>query len=276
MLLGLNELEANAYIALLADGPATAYQLAQRIGKQTANVYRVVDALAEKGAVAVQSGKKQMLTAIDPDEFLSQLQRRHQKWIDGASKGLRSLHRQPNGGQLYSLDNVDAVIERARAMLAAAQTIVVIDAFPKSLAMLEGDISKAHRRKVSVYVQAYSLTTLKASSIAYVGEAEQVLNYWKSEQLNLVVDGREVLLALCRKELDGVVEAYWSNSVYLACTQHAGFLREHVFHQMHALLESGKSTPGRLKQLLQESPTFHGLQLRAQKALIDELGGDGE
>src|SRR5689334_21396734 len=131
--LGLSELEATTYVALVARGSTTAYQLAQQIGKPTANVYKAVRSLADKGAVVVQPGSKRMLTATAPDEFLAQLQHRHQELIAHATRGLRSLHRPAPGANLYTLESVGGAFERARTMLRAAREIVVVDVFPRSL-----------------------------------------------------------------------------------------------------------------------------------------------
>ncbi len=112
--LGLNELESLTYIALAANGPTTAYQLAKAIQKPTANVYKAVNSLAAKGAVAVQAGEKRMINAIPPLEFIGRLRRKFAELADVSVKELSAIHRAPEGDQLYSLENVDAVLERAR------------------------------------------------------------------------------------------------------------------------------------------------------------------
>ena len=45
--------------------------------------------------------------------------------------------------------------------------------------------------------------------------------YWNSQQLNVVIDGRETLIALLDNELTQIHQALWSNSLYLSCLMHA-------------------------------------------------------
>jgi sugar-specific transcriptional regulator TrmB len=273
--LGLSELEATTYVALVAHGSTTAYQLAQQISKPTANVYKAVSSLADKGAVVVQPGSKRLLTATAPDEFLGQLQHRHQELISHATRGLRSLHRPAPGANLYTLESVDGAFERARTMLRAAREIVVVDVFPRSLERLHTDIEAAAKRGVNVFVQAYAKPAKRVAhirSFVIASQAESVLAHWNSEQLNLVADGREMLLALCDSELSRIVQAYWSNSLYLACMQHAGLLREHAFHQIQELLTSGRATPRRLQDIIRRNPTFHSTLVPGQRELASLVG----
>ncbi len=90
-------------------------------------------------------------------------------------------------------------------MLAAARTIVVIDSFPRILSSLDESVRRAIRRKVKVYVQAYAPTPLVATSVVVATKAEQILARWTCEFLILVVDGEQVLFAVCRSDLSGVI-----------------------------------------------------------------------
>jgi sugar-specific transcriptional regulator TrmB len=265
--LGLNELEARAYIALAASGPTTAYQLAKSIHKPTANVYKAVNSLAAKGAAAVQAGEKRVVNVIPPAEFVGRLRRQFAELADAAIEGLAAIHSAPDTDQLYSLENVDAVLERARSMLATARTIAVVDAFPRILACLDESVRRAVSRKVKVFVQAYSPTRLAASSVVLAAKADRILARWNCEFLILVVDGEQVLFAVCRSDLSDVIQAYWSNSLFLSCVQHAGQLREHLYHQLHDLVAAGQATPEKLKRLLDEQPTFGKLPAPGEQAL---------
>lgn len=265
--LGLTDLEARAYAALVAHGGMTAYQLAQRIGKPTANVYKAVRSLAAKGAAATQRGRRRVLVAIPPDEFLGRLRRRHAELIEGAARSLRELRAAPDQPHLYALEDVESTLERARAMLTGATAIAVVDAFPLALESLRGDIERASARGVKVFVQAYEKVRLRAASLVIARDAEQVVAHWASEQLNVVTDGRQVLLALCTRDLDAVIQAYWSDSLYLACMTHAGLLREHAFHQMGALLDRRTITSARLRAVIRSNPTFHTMANPGQREL---------
>jgi hypothetical protein len=51
--LGFTELEAAVYTFLVESSPATAYRVAQGIGRPVANTYKAVESLQQKGAVLV-------------------------------------------------------------------------------------------------------------------------------------------------------------------------------------------------------------------------------
>ena len=69
--LGLNQLEAEVYLHLLTNEQMTAYKVGKSINKPTANVYKAIDALANKGAVLIESNKSKYCKAVAPDEFLN-------------------------------------------------------------------------------------------------------------------------------------------------------------------------------------------------------------
>ena len=73
--LGLNQLEAEVYLALLPEEPMTAYRIGKIIGKPTANVYKAIDVLARKGAVVIEEGKNRKCKAVEVQLFVAQLKR---------------------------------------------------------------------------------------------------------------------------------------------------------------------------------------------------------
>ncbi len=269
--LGLNDLEARTYVALIKSGPATAYSIGRAIAKPTANVYKAADSLEARGAIISSPGEKRLLQPVPPDEFLAHLRRRQDELLEGVASGLRALRSAPAKVGLFQLENVDAVLERARRMLSAATTLAVVDAFPLAVERLRKDIEAASARGVKVYVQVYAPTSVRCESLVEVSGGADVLALWKSEQLNVVIDAKEVLLALCGDRMHNVIEAYWSNSLYLACMQQAGFLREHAFHQVRRLADSGEATPRKLARILDGNPSFGTTAMPGQRELAARI-----
>ena len=269
--LGLGELEARTYVALLKGGPATAYSVGRTIGKPTANVYKAADALEARGAIISSSGQKRILRPVAPEEFLAHLRRRQGDLLDSVAAGLEALRSAPQGVGLYRLENVDAVIERARRMLGSAVRLVVVDAFPGAIERVRGDIEAAHGRGVAVHVQVYERTSIRCASLVEVGGGAEVVRLWKSEQLNIAADAREVLLALCTTGMSAVIEAYWSNSLYLSCMQQAGLLREHAFHQLRGLVAGGEATEANIRRVLEGNPNFNTVEMPGQRELAARI-----
>lgn len=49
--LGFTQADAEVYVALLRESPATGYRIATVLGKATANTYKALRSLTDKGAV---------------------------------------------------------------------------------------------------------------------------------------------------------------------------------------------------------------------------------
>lgn len=225
--LGLNQLEAEVYKHLLANPPMTAYAVGKALARPTANVYKAIDALVAHGAVIVEEGGARVCRAVSSGEFLRKAQRRFTETVRDAEAALRSSEKVAEDERVYRLESVDAVFERARSMIRSARRVVVLDAFPRALARIVRDVEKAAARKgVEVFVEAYSDVSIAGAEVVIVPGGDLALNAWKSEQLNLVVDGREHLLALLDRDLEKVLQAVWSRSVYLSCLHHSGRMNE--------------------------------------------------
>lgn len=269
--LGLSDLEARTYVALLVAGPATAYSIGRAIERPTANVYKAADALEARGAIVSSAGAKRVLQAVPPEEFLAHVRRRQGDLLDTVGEGLRKLNAAPAKAGLYQLENVDAVFERARRMLGEATVIAVVDAFPQVVERLKKDIEAATDRGVEVYVEVYAPASVRCTSLVEVPGGAEIVSHWRSAQLNVITDARELLLALCTADMARVIEAYWSNSVYLACTQQAGFLREHAFHQIRHVVEAGLVTEERVRGILDRNPRFGTLEMPGQRLLVERV-----
>jgi len=124
------------YVALVRNGPATAYSIGRQIAKPTANVYKAGDALEAKGAVVSAPGESRVLHAVPPEEFLSPLSKRQVDTIERIADSFRKLNAAPVRSGLFQLESTDAVLERAGRMLSGAAEIAVIDCFPAGLEKL--------------------------------------------------------------------------------------------------------------------------------------------
>jgi len=236
--LGLNQLESDVYAFLLQHPPMTAYRIGTRIGRPTANVYKAIESLTRRGAVVVEDGENRLCRAVPAEDFLRQLERGFLQSTRAASDVLSRLAEPTFDERVYRIESVDALFERVTAMLDAATTIVVVDAFPQALARLTESIRATSARGIEVIVQAYVPTAIAGADVVVVPQGEDSLSAWRGEQLNLVVDGREVLIALLDADLLHIHQAIWSRSVYLACLLHGGITAEHTLIRLRSLIEN--------------------------------------
>lgn len=230
------------YLALLPIEPVTAYRLGTLIGKPTANVYKAVEALARRGAVVVQEGESRAVRAVPVAEFVRHTEREFLDKTRVLAEQLTSLEQQHYDERVYRLESPGQVLERGRQMLqVGATTVAVVDAFPAALASMASSIRAAIDRGVDVVVQAYAPIELAGADLVVTPFGADAVKAWGGEQLNIMIDGREHLVALLTADLGGVVQAVWSQSVYLSCILHAGRLCEHTIHKLLQLGPKGTS-----------------------------------
>jgi len=259
--LGLNELEADIYCHLLQHEPMTAYRIAQSLGKQSANVYKAVEVLARRGAVMIEEGANRLCRAVPVKEFIRHTERDFLSRTKAAASALAELHRPSFDERVYRVESVAQVFEQASTMLAAARAVAVVDAFPAAWEKVRPAVEKTIRRGVKVYLQVYEPVELEGAILIVPPDAPRAIEHWQSEQLNIVVDGEQALVALLSATLDEVHQALWSNSLYLASLLHSGMTAEHTLHR---LLAAGSERG--MRQVLREHRFF----------LHDELPGARE
>lgn len=262
--LGLNQLEAEVYAFLLPSEPMTAYAIGTALGKPTANVYKAIERLARLGAVLVEEGENRVCRGVPAREFLRHVDREFQGRRKHAEKLLSALHRDTFDERVYRVDSVAEVLERSREMLARAKTVAIVDAFPRALAEIVPAIERAAGRGVRVAVEAYRPIEIAGADVVIVPDGEASLRAWRSEQLNLVVDAKEHLVALLGSELDEVHQAVWSQNVYLSCVHHSGRMNEITLVR----LMTGAWTLEDAARALRDHPFFRNSEVPGHRELV--------
>lgn len=274
--LGLNLLEAEVYTHLLTqDEPVTAYRIGKTLGRPTANVYKAIEALARKGAVVLDLGEPRLCRAVPVEEFLSQLEASFHQTTKQAARYFSNLRHPLPDERIYQLQSVSLILERFRLMLAGAHQIAAVDAFPRVMEMILPDIGETASRGVDVYVLGYEPVNIPGAHVVQAFQSGPILDHWKSQQLNCVVDGQELLLALIHNDLSKVYQAVWTRSLFIACMMHAGLMREHFFHEI-AALKDRDDFPKPFHTLLEQHPGFHTIEIPGQKLLFSRLGVNKE
>jgi sugar-specific transcriptional regulator TrmB len=269
---GFTELEADVYVFLLCESPATGYRVAQAIGKPVANTYKAIESLCNKGALVVEEGAGRLCRAVPADELLGQLERRFQEHHRRAGRALARLKASPEDQRVYQLRTPAQVLERGRRMLADCRRVAIVDAFPGTLEELRSALESAATRGVDVAVQVYRPVALAGAQVAVHADGEAIVRRWPGQWLNLVADGRECLLALFTQDLRGVHQAVWSGSSYLSWVYHSAVAAELVLGEVTRLVEDGGS-PRALRQALRRYRSLCTPDLPGSQELLKRFGG---
>jgi len=266
--LGLNNLEAEVYLYLLVNKPHTAYGIGKILGKPTANVYKAIEALSRKGAVMVEGGKNRLCRAVPATEFLRHIKNQFNIKTKKASVSLSRFKKDIFDEGVYQLHSSPLVITRARTMLGKCKNIAIIDVFPEPLKQIRPALEKAIKRGIEIYLQVYEPVDIPGAIISCATEGNEVLKHWDSQQLNVIIDGKEHLLSLMNQDLSRVYQAIWSQSLYLSCALHGSFMQHHTVIRL--LAERHKPDAlSKIQRILDETRFFHNSDIPGQKALLE-------
>jgi sugar-specific transcriptional regulator TrmB len=269
---GFTDLEADIYVFLLGESPATGYRVAQALGKPVANTYKAMQTLQAKGAVVAEDGDGRLCRAVPAAELLAQLERRFQEQHHRATQALAHLKDSSEDHRVYQLRTPAQVLERCRRMLVDCREVAILDAFPRTLAELGAAVAEAAARGVTVAVQAYGPAQVAGAEVTVRPDGEAVVRRWPGQWLNLVTDGQEHVLAFLTEDLQAVHQAVWSRSAYLSWVYHSAVAAEVVLGELACLIEEGASASA-LRRALRRFPALCKSDLPGYQELIHRFGG---
>lgn len=253
--LGLNSLEAEVYIKLLSSTPITAYKIGKLLNKPTANVYKAIDSLASKGAVIIEENKNKQCKAVPPDEFLNHYEKNFIEKTNIIKKKLSELNVDVYDERTYSLFSVSLIFERFKTMMQKCKVIAVIDIFPKPLEKVIDIIRETALRGIDIHLEVYQPVEIEGVNITLFNPGNKVLEHWKSQQLNLIIDGEEHLIALMDNDITKIHQATWSNNLYKSCILHAGAIKEQTVTKIMSEIDKPDFEQN-VKNILKEEKFF--------------------
>jgi sugar-specific transcriptional regulator TrmB len=240
--LGLTGLEAAVYARLLRSAPETGYRVARAIGKPTANTYKALASLEEKGAVVVGDEARRLYRAVPPDELLDALERRFMDHRRRAAAGLAALEPPAGDDRIYQLKTPAQVLERLRKMLARSRRTAVVDLAPWVVGQVAGDLEDAADAGSAVTAKVYEPVEIAGVEVVVAPAAARDASPERDEPVNAVVDGSEMLLASIRPDGSAVRRAVWTANTALARVLHRAIVAEQLFAAVERGLAEGLST----------------------------------
>lgn len=245
--LGLTALEADVYAGLLRLGRATGYRVGREIGRPTANVYKALDALTDKGAVLVQEGGDGLFAPVPPERFLRQLRESFARSEEAVLAGARDLKFAEEPAGIFALHTAAQLAERLQTMIESAQRVVLVDAAPAPLEAWASALAAAAERGVRVLVKAYAPVALRGAEVAVDPNGADILRRWSLDWLHVVVDGCEVLLSA--HQGGQLLRGLWTQEAFVAVCYHDALAAEIILTGLSGQVLGGAS-PDQLKRTL--------------------------
>lgn len=247
--LGLTNLEAEIYAYLLAHSPLTGYGIAKGIGKPTANTYKAIESLHNKGAVLIDDSATRLCRAVPPDELFDSFERRFANSRNRAKTELGKLRLSPDDNRVYQLQTTEQVISRFRKMLSQCKKVAVFDFFPFAVDTLKDDILAAVKRGVKVRMHVYHPVDMPGVTVFVGDDGPDVVRAWPGQWANGMIDGEEYLQAFLTKDGSQVIQAIWSNNQFLSWIYYDGFIHELAFSEIAKAVDHGQGMDD-LKKLI--------------------------
>jgi sugar-specific transcriptional regulator TrmB len=189
--------------------------------KAAPNIYKAIETLEGKGALIADRGDTQTVRAVPAKEFLAVLERQFQHRRREAAE---SLSRVPEAGpdaRIYQVTSREQLIEHCHQLLASAERIVLMDAFPLPLDMLRDDMAAAASRGVDVFAKVYAPDTISGVELILDPDYERTRRRWPEQWIDCVADGARYLEGLLSPDGERVLQAVRSASPYLADLHHS-------------------------------------------------------
>jgi hypothetical protein len=133
------------------------------------------------------------------------------------------------------------VYGRAKTLLREARSVALVDIFPTPLEHLRGDLEAAAKRGLKIWMMVYEPGEVKGCEVIAPKKPSAHLEVWKADWMNIIVDSREALYSLLKKDGVGVHRAVWIKDPYLAIQAFSGAFHEFAFDRAAQLIWSGKS-----------------------------------
>jgi sugar-specific transcriptional regulator TrmB len=200
--LGLSRAESEVYLACLqlaagGAGLLSSYRVAQEMGRDPANVGKIVNTLTHLQAVRVVQEKPRLFLAVPPAEFTDHLLGRMRRRGAEAISLLDDFASPEAEGVALALGSPQQVLARARLLIAATAADLLVAGSPELIRELGADLERVAERpgcRVRVVSpQAFTSAVVEVSALPTAGRVGQVPDEgW----IVLAVDDAHWLVAL--------------------------------------------------------------------------------
>jgi len=246
MQLGLSGMEAEVYLAVLAEPGSSGYRVSQVLGKAAPNTYKALNSLLVKGAVISDDGNKsRTYSAVSVRELTDQITRRMHNLADDMETALRNVYTPDPDEGVFKLTSVHQVIARARRMISESSVSIVADADSNPIAELVTDLEEAASRGVNVLIHGRKPMILKGCE--YISS---ITEGWDGEMLVLISDEKQYLLSFMSRDMRTLFKGIWSRNFVAPCI-YRGYMVKAIFYRISMMISSNCASLDEISQEIQ-------------------------
>ncbi len=193
--LGFSLNESRAYAALLAESPATGYEVGVRAQIPRSAVYGVLRRLVKAGAARSIAGSPERFVAAPSADLVGMLQRRFAASAERFEGAARALQAPPSVADAFTVRGYDRIMEEALRLVHGAKERLAISGWAREIAALEGELKRAAKQIELVLIFSHcALPKIPGAEVfSYELPEAELEAFWK-HRLTIVADDRMTLI----------------------------------------------------------------------------------
>ena len=212
--MGMNNLEANVYLALLKEPGTTGYRVAKTIGKAVSNVYQSLESLTRKGVVILMcEGKDRLYSPVPVKEVIARFKTDLDEKSRTLEHELKNLNAQPPESAIYRIENKDQLFNKVRTLITEAKSAILLTADGFFIEQLKTDLEQAGKNGKKVLVLGYEELELENCEFLHLKVGSN--SPWPGHWIIMDVDGVQHLIAFFENP-DTLTHAIWCDDQYVS------------------------------------------------------------
>lgn len=225
--IGFTENEAKAYLALLKQSPATAYEIAKHAAIPTSKVYAVLEKLSARGTVLkIERDQKQQFVPITPRELLAAYRSKVDRTVDALSEELTVLESADVSAYIWNISERDQFLDKVHALIKGANDYLILSLWPEEMAHLTCALTDAYNRGVKIAIVHYGPVIEHVGTMFVHPIQDTIFSEIGGRGLVVVVDGKESIVG--RVLRDGSITGATSrNKTFITMTE--DYLRHDIY-----------------------------------------------
>ncbi|MBT5956029.1 MAG: TrmB family transcriptional regulator [Candidatus Marinimicrobia bacterium] len=207
---GFSKNESKAYLSLLAQNPATGYEISQRSGVPRSAIYDIMKKMELSGVVSTIGNKPVQYIPISTDQLSQNLTSQFEHNIEELKKKMSELDTESSEGNVWNIKGYQAMIDHLRSVIDNAEESIFCSIWNREFDELLPQFTKAQERGVEIVNFSFSgLDESVGENFSYGIDEEKLKAIWQ-RQIIVLIDRKAVLLGNSNQSKDN--QAIWTTN----------------------------------------------------------------
>lgn len=192
--LGFSQYEISCYLALIANHPVNGSQLSKLSGVSRSRIYDVLRNMTKKGLVLeLENG---LYVPLPPDELMRRVREKFESNFFILEEQLEQAFQEPTYEYIWIIRGHNAVMKKAREMIASSRKELYVRLFPTEAEILEEDLHVASERGVSIRYIAMGETPMTFDIQVLHPDSDRLIETIGGRSFDIISDKAESLVGI--------------------------------------------------------------------------------